>query len=128
MQIISSLFDSNVFYHQSFFSNIILRPTLVNLEPPKKRGRPKLDFSDKGYNGQYKEACEKIVAKFPPTLIFRAATIAAHQQKMKHSANIYRKLENEDAEEKALELRRAEHFYKNHPRESFLIHFTMRID
>ena len=90
-------------------------------EPPKKRGRPSLKFEEQGYDAQYK-AADKIVREYKdsPGIIFRAATIAACRAKMQHSAFIYRKLEKDDSNAQALELRKAEKYFKTHPRKQFL--------
>ena len=97
-------------------------------EPPKKRGRPSLRFEDLGYDGQYK-AADSLVRQYQdsPGVIFRAATIAACRAKMQHSAYIYRKLEKEDSNAQALELRKAEKYFKTHPRKSPYTHSKVSV-
>ena len=108
---------------QSWFSETILRPELessASKEPLRKRGRPALSFEEQGYDAQYK-AADKIVSQYrdSPGVIFRAATIAACRAKKQHLAYILRKLEKEDSNDQALELRKAEKYFKTHPRKSF---------
>ena len=85
--------------------------------PPKKTGPPKKSFDEKSKSGKLMDA-NKILQDWTLEAVIRAARLGARRRKMHHVEYILKQLEDDEPNSKAEELRRAEEFYKNHPRMS----------
>ena len=76
-------------------------------KPPKKPpGRPKISSAEKGDDAIYREA-SKLLEKWDPEIVLRAATLHARRKRMTNAAYVFNALEK-DTEETAKKFREAE--------------------